>query len=82
MLNKTKLIFGLLIGAAMMAVIACGGTETVTVVETVVVTEQVEVKVKGDTVVETVIVTEKGETIVVTEKGDTVVETVIVTEKG
>jgi len=57
-LDKTKLVFGLLIGAAMMAIIACGG-ETVTVVETVIVTE------KGDTVVETVIVTEKGDTITV-----------------
>jgi ABC-type transport system substrate-binding protein len=56
-LDKTKLIFGLLIGAAMTAVIACGSTETVTVVETVV--------VKGDTVVETVVVTEKGDTITV-----------------
>jgi len=36
-LDKTKLIVGLLIGSAMMAVIACGGTETITVVETVVV---------------------------------------------
>jgi ABC-type transport system substrate-binding protein len=56
-LDKMKLIFGLLIGAAMTAVIACGGTETVTVVETVV--------VKGDTVVETVVVTEKGDDVIV-----------------
>ncbi len=40
-LDKMKLIFGLLIGSAMLAVIACGG-ETVTVVETVL--------VEGDTV--------------------------------
>jgi len=79
-LNKMKLIVGLLIGSAMMAVIACGGTETITVVETVVVTKEVIVTQKGDTVVETVIVKEKGDT--VTVKGDTVVETVIVTEKG
>ena len=58
-LDKTRLIFGLLIGAAMMAVIACGGTETVTVVQTVV----VEKEVAGDTVVQTVVVTEKGDTI-------------------
>ncbi len=58
-LDKTKLIFGLLIGAAMTVVIACGGTETVTVIETVVVTE------KGDTVVETVVVTEKGDDVIV-----------------
>ncbi len=84
--NKWKLIIGLLIGAAMTAVIACGSTETVTVVETVVVEKQV----KGDTVVETVVVTEKGETVIQekTVKGDTVtvVETVVVekvvTEKG
>jgi len=42
-LDKMKLIFGLLIGSAMLAIIACGG-ETVTVVETVV------VEVKGDTI--------------------------------
>jgi len=69
MLNKTKLIFGLLIGAAMMAVIACGGTETVTVVETVIVEKEVEVQVKGDTVVETVVVEKEVE---VKVKGDTI----------
>ncbi|HIK90054.1 MAG TPA: hypothetical protein EYG09_10460, partial [Dehalococcoidia bacterium] len=57
-LDKTRLIFGLLIGAAMTAVIACGG-ETITVVETVIVDREV----KGDTVVETVVVTEKGDTV-------------------
>jgi ABC-type transport system substrate-binding protein len=57
--SKMKLVIGLLIGAAMAALIACGGTETITVVETVVVTE------KGDTVVETVVVTEKGDTVTV-----------------
>jgi len=51
----------------MMASVACGG-ETVTVVETVIVTE------KGDTVVEMVVVTE-----VVTEKGDTETVEVVVT---
>ena len=56
-LDKMKLVMGLLIGATMTAVIACGGTETITVVETVV--------VKGDTVVETVVVTEKGDDVVV-----------------
>jgi len=55
--SKMKLVIGLLIGASMAALIACGGTETVTVVETVV--------VKGDTVVETVVVTEKGDTVTV-----------------
>jgi len=59
-LSKMKLIFGLLIGSAMIAVIACGA-ETITVVETVI----VEKEVKGDTVVETVIVTEKGDTVTV-----------------
>lgn len=55
--KKTKLVFGLLIGAAMMAVIACGGdTETITIRETVI--------VPGDTVVQTVIVA--GEEVVVT----------------
>lgn len=63
-----KLVIGLLIGAAMTALVACGGTETITVVETVVVTE------KG----ETITITEKGETITVTEKGDTIT----ITEKG
>jgi ABC-type transport system substrate-binding protein len=76
-LDKTKLIFALLIGVAMTAVIACG-TETVTVVETVIVTEQIQ----GDTVVETVVVEVKGDTVIQEVKGDTVVETVIVTEKG
>jgi len=88
-LDNMKLVVGLLIGTAMMAVIACGGTETITVVETVVVEKEVIVTEKGDTVivtekgdtvVETVIVTEKGDTIIVTEKGDTVVETVIVAQ--
>jgi ABC-type transport system substrate-binding protein len=69
-----------LLGAAMLALVACGSTETITVVQTVVVEKQVIVTEKGDTVVETVIVKEKGDTITV--KGDTVVETVIVTEKG
>ena len=55
---------------AAFAVAACGGTETVTVVETVVVTEQVTVP--GERVVETVVV-EKAVT--VTEK---VIETVVV----
>ncbi|MBN4064177.1 ABC transporter substrate-binding protein [Dehalococcoides mccartyi] len=55
-LDKMKLVFGLLIGAAMTVVIACGGdTETITVVETVL--------VPGDTVVETVVV--PGDTITV-----------------
>jgi len=56
-LDKMKLIMGLLIGAAMTAVIACGGTETITVRETVI--------VPGDKVVETVIVKEKGDTVTV-----------------
>ena len=51
--NKMKLIIGLLIGASMAALVACGGTETITVVETVVVkgdTVEVIKEVKGDTV--------------------------------
>tara|TARA_B100001105_G_C22398558_1_gene448003 strand:+ start:827 stop:2728 length:1902 start_codon:yes stop_codon:yes gene_type:complete len=47
----------------MTAVIACGGTETITVVETVVVEK--EVQVKGDTVVEKVVETVKGDTVTV-----------------
>ena len=47
----------------MTAVIACGGTETITVVETVVVEK--EVQVKGDTIVEKVVETVKGDTITV-----------------
>jgi ABC-type transport system substrate-binding protein len=66
-----RLFAVLLLMAGLVLAVACGG-ETVTVIETVIVTE------KGDTVV----VTEKGDTVVVTEKGDTVIETVIVTEKG
>ena len=49
----------------LMAAVACGG-ETVTVVETVIVTEKgdtIVVTEKGDTVVETVVVTEKGDTV-------------------
>jgi hypothetical protein len=67
--NKQRWLAIAMLGIALVAIIACG-KETVTVVETVIVTE------KGDTVVETVIVTEKGDTII--EKGDTVVQTVIV----
>ena len=65
MISISKLLSRLLLAAVFMAVVACGGTETVVerVVETVIVTE------KGDTVIETVIVT---------EKGDTVIETVVV----
>ncbi len=56
-LDKMKLVMGLLIGAAMTAVIACGGTETITVVETVV--------VKGDDVVVVETVEVKGDDVVV-----------------
>jgi peptide/nickel transport system substrate-binding protein len=65
-----RLLSGLLLAAVFMAVVACGGTETVVekVVETVIVTE------KGDTVVERVV-----ETVIVTEKGDTVEKIVEVT---
>lgn len=52
--NKMKLIIGLLIGASMAALVACGGTETITVVETVVVkgdTVEVIKEVKGDDVI-------------------------------
>jgi ABC-type transport system substrate-binding protein len=62
-ISKTKFIVGLLLSMAMTAVIACGGTETVTVVETVVVEK--EVQVKGDTVVEKVVETVKGDTVTV-----------------
>jgi peptide/nickel transport system substrate-binding protein len=54
-----------LLGAAMLALVACGSTETITVVQTVVVEKQVIVTEKGDTVVETVIVKEKGDTVTV-----------------
>jgi ABC-type transport system substrate-binding protein len=57
-----KLVIGLLIGASMAALVACGGTETITVVETVV--------VKGDTV--EVIKEVKGDTVIKEVKGDTV----------
>jgi len=61
---------------AMLAVIACGGTETITVVETVVVIE------KGDTVEVIKEVEVKGDTVEVIKevevKGDTVIETVVV----
>ena len=80
--NLRWLSFAVL-GTALFAVIACG-TETVTVVQTVVV-EKV-VTEKGDTVVQTVIVEKevKGDTVVQTVvvekevKGDTVVQTVVV----
>ena len=62
-ISKTKFTVGLLLSLAMTAVIACGGTETVTVVETVVVEK--EVQVKGDTVVEKVVETVKGDTVTV-----------------
>nr|MCS5643804.1 hypothetical protein [Dehalococcoidia bacterium] len=62
-LSKTKFTVGLLLSLAMTAVIACGGTETITVVETVVVEK--EVQVKGDTVVEKVVETVKGDTVTV-----------------
>jgi len=62
-ITKTKFIVGLLLSMAMTAVIACGGTETITVVETVVVEK--EVQVKGDTVVEKVVETVKGDTVTV-----------------
>jgi ABC-type transport system substrate-binding protein len=62
-LSKTKFTVGLLLSLAMTAVIACGGTETITVVETVVVEK--EVQVKGDTIVEKVVETVKGDTITV-----------------
>jgi len=55
--SKIKLIIGLLIGASMAALIACGGTETITVVETVV--------VKGDDVVVIETVEVKGDDVVV-----------------
>jgi ABC-type transport system substrate-binding protein len=61
-----KLVIGLLIGASMAALVACGGTETITVVETVVVkgdTVEVIKEVKGDTV--EVIKEVKGDTVTV-----------------
>jgi len=64
--SKMKLIIGLLIGASMAALVACGGTETITVVETVVVkgdTVEVIKEVKGDTV--EVIKEVKGDTVTV-----------------
>ena len=90
---KLKYLFLMVIGAAVAVALACGGeTQTVTVVETVVVKEQVT---KVEKVVETVVVKEqvKGETVrvvetVVVEKPVTrtekVIETVVVekTVKG
>ena len=67
MRSISRLLPALLLAAAIMAVIACGG-ETVTVVETVIVTEKgdtVVVTEKGDTVIQTVVVTKKGDTVVV-----------------
>ena len=64
--SKMKLIIGLLIGASMAALVACGGTETITVIETVVVkgdTVEVIKEVKGDTV--EVIKEVKGDTVTV-----------------
>ena len=64
--SKMKLVIGLLIGASMAALVACGGTETITVVETVVVkgdTVEVIKEVKGDTV--EVIKEVKGDTVTV-----------------
>ena len=70
MISISKLLSRLLLAAVFMAVVACGGTETVVerVVETVIVTEKGETIViteKGDTVVQTVVVTEKGDTVFV-----------------
>jgi len=75
---KKRLLLALALFAVVPMVIAACGSETVTVVETVIVTEQIQ----GDTVVETVVVEVKGDTVIQEVKGDTVVETVIVTEKG
>jgi len=79
-----KLVIGLLIGATMTAVIACGGTETVTVVETVVVTEIKEVKgdtvtVKGDTIIKEVEVVKevKGDTVEVIKEVEVLKEIMV-----
>lgn len=64
---KKRLLLALALFAVVPMVLAACSGETVTVVETVLVTEQV----KGDTVVETVIVE---------VKGDTVIQTVVVEE--
>ena len=78
-LAKKPVLFVLAALAALsVTIVACGEDTVTTVVETVIVEK--EVQVKGDTIVETVIVKEKGETIEV--KGDTVIQTVVVTEKG
>jgi ABC-type transport system substrate-binding protein len=86
-----RLLAPLLAGGALIAAIACGGTDTETIVVQTVIVEK---EVAGDTVVQTVVVTEqvKGDTIVqtvevekiVTEqiKGETIVQTVIVSRKG
>jgi len=68
----------LMVSAIAVAMIAACGTETVTVVETVI----VEKAVRGATVIETVIVTEKGDTVIQNVQGDTVVQTVVVEVKG
>ena len=78
-LAKKPVLFVLAALAALsVTIVACGEDTVTTVVETVIVEK--EVQVKGDTIVETVIVKEKGETVEV--KGDTVIQTVVVTEKG
>lgn len=61
--KRLLLVLGLFAAVPMLLAACSGDTETITVIETVVVIEQVEVK--GDTVVETVIVKEKGDTEVV-----------------
>ncbi len=66
--KKLRWLAMAVLGFALVAAIACG-TETVTVVETVV----VEKEIKGDTVVETVVVEKE-------IKGDTVIETVVVVQ--
>ncbi|MEE2841910.1 MAG: hypothetical protein VYA50_05955, partial [Chloroflexota bacterium] len=66
--GKLKLLFGLLVGGAMIATVACRGADDVAA-EPIIVRETVIVTEKGEDVVvrETVIVTEKGEDVVVRE---------------
>ena len=61
--GKLKLLFGLLMGGAMIATVACGGADDVAA-EPIIIRETVIVTEKGEDVIvrETVIVTEKGDT--------------------
>ena len=69
--GKLKLLFGLLVGGAMIAPVACGGADDVAA-EPIIIRETVIVTEKGEDVIVV-------ETVVVTEKGDTETVEVVVT---